>query len=178
MRRAFETAKRDGAEWIIFPEGALSGYTADFDAAFVSAAFDRARAMCREAGVYAVIGTSWEENGRKQNQVRIVDPQGKFVGAYSKICLTYDEAKGFVPGESIYVAEAGGVRFGTLICNDLWVTPGFTDGPDPRLRSNYLVQAPRSFSTPSTVAIYPSTAATMRRTSNSGRRKPIVRSSW
>jgi predicted amidohydrolase len=27
----------------------------------------------------------------------------------------------------------GGIKFGTLICNDLWVTPGFSDGPDPHL---------------------------------------------
>jgi len=26
-----------------------------------------------------------------------------------------------------------GLKVGTLICNDLWVTPGFTDGPNPHL---------------------------------------------
>jgi predicted amidohydrolase len=55
------------------------------------------------------------------------------VGRYAKTCLTYGDAKEFAAGGFPLVHAAGGIKFGTLICNDLWVTPGFTDGPNPHL---------------------------------------------
>ena len=38
-----------------------------------------------------------------------------------------------VPGKALRTFEHRGLRFGSLICNDLWVTPGCGPYPDPRL---------------------------------------------
>lgn len=63
---------------------------------------------------------------------RITSGPGKLAGQYAKTCLCYNES-GFTPGGYPMIHVGGGIKFGTLICNDLWVTPGFSDGPDPRL---------------------------------------------
>jgi predicted amidohydrolase len=134
MRAAFGQAKNDRAGWIVFPEGALSGYTGGFDPKEVEAAFVEVRRLCKEAGVVGLIGTCWKEEAEKpHNQIRIVDRNGELVGRYAKTCLTYGDAKEYASGGFPLVHSAGGITFGTLICNDLWVTPGYTDGPNPHL---------------------------------------------
>ena len=131
-RAAFLQARKDGANWILFPEGFLSGYHTGFRQEEVAAAFDEVRRLCRECQVIGLIGTGWKEAGRAYNQIRIVDTEGQLAGQYAKTCLCYGEAD-WTAGGFPMVFEAGGIKFGTLICNDLWVTPGFTDGPNPHL---------------------------------------------
>jgi predicted amidohydrolase len=134
MRAAFEQAKKDKAGWILFPEGALSGYHGGFDPKKVEEGFGEVQQLCKDAGVTGLIGTCWKEDaGKPHNQIRIVDRNGELVGRYSKTCLTYGDAKEYAAGGFPMVHTTGGLRFGTLICNDLWVTPGYTDGPNPHL---------------------------------------------
>lgn len=134
MRQAFGQAKKDQAGWIVFPEGALSGYHDRFDPKEVVEAFAELRGLCKDSGVIGLIGTCWkEDDGKPHNQIRIVDRSGELIGRYSKTCLTYGDAKQFASGGFPLVHRAGGLKIGTLICNDLWVTPGYTDGPNPHL---------------------------------------------
>jgi predicted amidohydrolase len=134
IRSAFEQAKKDGAGWILFPEGALSGYYGGFDPKKVEEAFGEVRVLCKGSGVIGLIGTCWKEDaGKPHNQIRIVDRSGELVSRYSKTCLTYSDAKDYAAGGFPLVHAVGGLHIGTLICNDLWVTPGFTDGPNPHL---------------------------------------------
>jgi predicted amidohydrolase len=133
MKKAFAQANRDQAEWIVFPEAMLSGYFGGFDQTQVASAFMECQALCKKHKLTGLIGTCWKENGKVFNQVRIVDTNGKLVDAYAKRCLTYGDAKWAAPGTTDLVFQTGGLKFGTLICNDLWVTPGFTDGPNPHL---------------------------------------------
>jgi predicted amidohydrolase len=133
IRAAFAQAKKDKAEWIMFPEGALSGYNKNFDQAKVAAALTEVMSLCRDARVIAVLGTCWQENGQFTNEIQIIDADGKLVGRYAKHCLTYSEAKNYKVGDTPLVHQVNGLKIGTLICNDLWVTPGWTDGPNPHL---------------------------------------------
>lgn len=133
IRDAIAIAERDKADWILFPEGALSGYTSEFDQSAVVAAFDEVRQLCKKSNVIGLIGTSWKENAQTFNQVRIVDRDGQLAAACAKTCLTYDEARTFTSGDSVAPHLIDGISAGILICNDMWVTPGFTDGPDPHL---------------------------------------------
>ena len=64
---------------------------------------------------------------------RIIDAKGALAGVYAKKCLTYGDAKSVSPGTTPLVFSLDGLTAGVLICNDLWVTPGFTDGPNPHL---------------------------------------------
>jgi predicted amidohydrolase len=133
IRAAFAQAKKDKAEWIMFPEGALSGYHTNFDQTKVAAALTEVMGLCRDARLIAVLGTCWKENDQTTNEIQIIDADGKLVGRYAKRCLTYGEAKNFKVGDTPLVHQVKDLKVGTLICNDLWVTPGFTDGPNPHL---------------------------------------------
>ena len=133
IRAAFAQAKKDDSQWVAFPEGALSGYYDGFDQEDVARGFEEVRQLCRDLGVNALLGTCWKEGGQTFNEIRMVDSTGALVGRYAKMCLTYGDAKQFAPGTFPLVHEVGGIRWGTLICNDLWVTPGYSDGPNPHL---------------------------------------------
>ncbi len=131
-RAVFDRARKDGASWVLFPEGFLSGYYTGFAQEEVAVAFAEVEALCRESRVIGLIGTGWKEGGKTYDQIRIVDATGKLVAQYAKTCLCYNES-GFTAGGFPMIHVLGGIKFGTLICNDLWVTPGFSDGPDPHL---------------------------------------------
>jgi predicted amidohydrolase len=134
-QKVFEQAKNDKAGWILFPELFLTGtYNGNrFSQKPVASAFDVIAKLCAQARVVGLIGTGWTEADKTYNQVRVVNAKGILVGAYAKTCLTYGDATEFSPGPLQLTHAVGGVRFGTLICNDLWVTPGFSDGPNPHL---------------------------------------------
>ncbi len=133
----------------------------------VATAFEECLLLCKRHQFTGLIGTCWKQNDKVLNQVRIVDANGQLVNAYAKRCLTYGDANWTEPGTSYIVFKTGGLKFGTLICNDQWVTPGFTDGPNPHLRLQqkkaasgavgtkfeYLVQLPRDREVMQTVEV-------------------------
>ena len=131
-REALAQAERDGARWVFFPEMFLSGYYGGFRQEEVARAFEEVCGLCRKAQISGLISTGWKEQGKILDQVRIVNPQGECVADYAKRLLCYGEAY-LAPGETPLVHALNGLKFGTLICNDLWVTPGFSDGPNPHL---------------------------------------------
>jgi predicted amidohydrolase len=141
--RAIERAAEEGSQLLMTPEGALSGYYAAFDREEVASAEDRVAAHARDAGIGLLLGTCYkkaEKTGEHcYNQVRVYTPSGDYAGCYSKILrcspLSHPgtgEMTDYVEGTlRIFVWE--GVRFGVLICNDLWATPGYTVMPNPYL---------------------------------------------
>ena len=83
-RAAFLQARKDGANWILFSEGFLSGYYTGFEQEEVAAAFEEVRQLCRECQTIGLIGTGWKEAGRTYNQIRIVNAEGQLAGQYAK----------------------------------------------------------------------------------------------
>jgi len=132
-REVFRQAAKDRAGWVMFPEMFLSGYYGEFDQDQVAAAFDELRALCGETGVVGLLSTGWRDGEKVYNQIRVVDRAGHLASVYAKTCLCYGEAEWTSPGPFSLVHSLDGLTFGTLICNDLWVTPGFSDGPNPHL---------------------------------------------
>jgi predicted amidohydrolase len=129
---AFEQAGPDGAQWIFFPEMFISGYYGGFHQEEVARAFEEICGLCRRSRINGLISTGWKEDGKTYDQIRIVNAQGECVSIYAKRLLCYGESY-LTPGETPLVHTLNGIKFGTLICNDLWVTPGYSDGPDPHL---------------------------------------------
>jgi predicted amidohydrolase len=136
-------AAREGASFLVTPEGSLSGYTSDFNQEELSRALEEIRTAAIKMKVGLMLGTCFKEikKGKElcYNQVRVYTPEGQSLGAYSKIlrCSELD-----VPGtgEMLDYAEGTlrtfeweGCSFGILICNDLWATPGYTTMPNPYL---------------------------------------------
>jgi NAD+ synthase (glutamine-hydrolysing) len=132
-RRALEQAGEDNADFVLFPELFLTGGTRDLRQDETAAGMAEISELCRKFAVIGLVGTAWQEEDKLFNQVRILDATGAIAGVYAKKCLTYGDAKRVSPGTTSLVFSVGGLTAGVLICNDLWVTPGFTDGPNPHL---------------------------------------------
>jgi predicted amidohydrolase len=136
-------AAQEGASFLVTPEGSLSGYTSNFNQSELNDAIEEIRAAAGKMKVGLMLGTCYKEliKGKEFcfNQVRVYAPDGHFMGEYSKIlrCSNLDipgsgEMVEYVEGE-LKVFNWEGLRFGILICNDLWATPGYTTMPNPYL---------------------------------------------
>lgn len=136
-------AADEGADFLVTPEGSLSGYTNDFDQKELSDALAAVTAEASRMKIGLMLGTCYKQivKGKEFcfNQVRVYSPEGLFLGEYSKIlrCSILDmpgtgEMVDYVEGD-LRTFDWNGFRFGILICNDLWATPGYTTMPNPYL---------------------------------------------
>jgi len=136
-------ATKEGAEFLVTPEGSLSGYTDKFSQEKVSEALKEIIAKAAEKKIGLFLGTCFKEKVNDAeycyNQVRVYTPDGNYLGAHSKIlrCSRLDlpgsgEMTSYVEG-ALRTFDWKGIRFGILICNDLWATPGYTTMPNPYL---------------------------------------------
>lgn len=122
------------------PEGSLSGYRSTFDQKELLTALKEVLSLAKELKIGLLLGTCFKnDEGLCYNQVRIYSPDGEFLGAHSKIlvCSPIDE-----PGTgemleyqqgTLQTFQWNDIRFGALVCNDVWATPGYTTIPNPYL---------------------------------------------
>ena len=140
---AIKKAASEKADFLVTPEGSLTGYTSNFDQKELAGALEAVTAEASRLKVGLMLGTCYKQivKGKEfcYNQVRIYSPEGQFLGEYSKIlrCSILDvpgtgEMVEYAEGE-LKTFEWEGNRFGILICNDLWATPGYTTMPNPYL---------------------------------------------
>lgn len=136
-------AAQEGAHFLVTPEGSLSGYTSNFSRNELIIALDEILAEAKKKNIGLMLGTCYKElkSGKEfcYNQVRVYSSEGSFLGAYSKIlrCSNLDlpgsgEMIDYIEGE-LKIFDWHSRRFGILICNDLWATPGYTTIPNPYL---------------------------------------------
>ena len=134
-------AQQAGAQIVLFPELALTGYpiedlalSRDFLSASEAALEDLAKAADK-AGfgqMTLVVGypgfaenpTSWAIGANKAALIT----GGKISGNYAKHHLpnysVFDEYRVFVPGQNLLTFEANGMNFATVICEDIWQSGG------------------------------------------------------
>lgn len=140
---AIKKAAEAGADFLVTPEGSVSGYTPNFDRVQVAGAVERLAAAAKEHKVGLLLGTCYKEltDGKEQcyDQVRVYTPQGEYLGYHAKILLCSDlnspgsgEMTDYAQGR-LRTFEWNGISFGILICNDFWATPGYTTIPNPYL---------------------------------------------
>ena len=122
-----------GTDYILFPEMSLTGYHGDFNDKAVSAAWRQIAAACRQFYVTALIGTGCRQDGNVYIQTRIFHHDGAILGTHEKLVPTSGDRSFCKPGEELRLFQHEGLKFGCLICNDMWVTPGCGPYPDPRL---------------------------------------------
>ncbi|HOZ46212.1 MAG TPA: carbon-nitrogen hydrolase family protein [Candidatus Hydrogenedentes bacterium] len=125
--------EKSDTDFILFPEMSLTGYHGDFSQKAAAAAWRQVAAACRQAYVTALIGTGVHTAEGTFIQQRIKTDEGKLLGTHEKLVPTEGDRKFCRPGEELRLFTHHGIRFGCLICNDLWVTPGCGPYPDPRL---------------------------------------------
>ena len=136
-------ASKEEADFMVTPEGSLSGYTSSFNQDELKLALEEILAEAKKMEIGLMLGTCYKElkSGKEYcyNQVRVYSPEGSFLGAYSKIlrCSSLElpgsgEMTDYIEGE-LKVFNWQEHKFGILICNDLWATPGYTTIPNPYL---------------------------------------------
>jgi predicted amidohydrolase len=141
--RGIELAAEQGAQFLLTPEGALSGYHAGFDGKEVARSTERVADRAHQNGLGLLLGTYYQEvHGTTEhcyNQVRAYAPDGAFLGFYAKI-LRCSSLSHPGTGEMSHYVEGvprvfhwNGMCFGVLTCNDLWATPGYTTLSNPYL---------------------------------------------
>jgi predicted amidohydrolase len=140
IHRAIDRAAGARADFLLTPEGSLSGYSPDFDQAAVAGAVERVAQHAKASRIGLLLGTCYrEQDDYCYDQVRVYAPGGEYLGAYSKILLCSSLARPGTGEMRDYVAgtlktfSSNGVSFGVLICNDLWATPGYTTTSNPYL---------------------------------------------
>ncbi len=103
-------AAAEGSDFLVTPEGSLSGYTSNFDQNELTVALEKVRAEAVKMKVGLMLGTCYKEMVKEKefcyNQVRVYSPEGQFIGEYSKVlrCSTLDmpgtgEMTEYVEGE-------------------------------------------------------------------------------
>ncbi len=138
VARFTEQAAQSGADLVIFPELAISGYppldlieTAGFTAAN-EAQIERLAAATSGLDAAIVVGYSGAvtEPGRAANCLACIH-RGRIVHRSRKLLLptydVFDEARYFVPGEQPGLWTLDGVRIGFTVCEDAWNDKQFWD---------------------------------------------------
>lgn len=116
-----------GADLIVFPELALTGYPPEdlvlrpgFMRRTEDALADITRAV---TGIDVVIGHPRGENGKRYNSASWIR-DGEVLACYDKWDLpnyaVFDERRYFVPGERPVVQTVAGVPVGIVVCEDTW----------------------------------------------------------
>jgi NAD+ synthase (glutamine-hydrolysing) len=126
-RGLIASAREAGADLLLFPEMALTGYPPEdllLRPGFLSQS-ERALAdlVTAVAGIDVVVGHPWQEQQRRYNAVSWIR-DGRVLGRYAKQhlpnYLVFDEQRYFAAGEGPLVVELGGTRIAVIICEDAW----------------------------------------------------------
>jgi len=126
-RRLVVEARAAGAQILVFPEMALSGYPPEdllLRPGFMESCNEAVEAIAAGVhGIDVVFGHPWMEFGQRYNAVSWIR-DGRVLGRYCKKhlpnYLVFDECRYFEPGGEPLVVEVGGVRTGVIICEDAW----------------------------------------------------------
>jgi predicted amidohydrolase len=120
-------AAAEGADLVVLPELASSGYTFASEAEAQAAAEDADGGptvaalveVARETGIHVVVGLDERDGDCRHNSAVLLGPSGR-LATYRKLHLFHDEQSWFVPGDSLPVVELPFGRVGMVICYDLW----------------------------------------------------------
>ena len=126
IERRLAEAASEGAELVVFPECAVTGYCFNhlnealaYTDNIPGAITDRLVDACADANTFAVVGMLERDGYATYNACVLVGPQG-LIGKYRKIHLPHLGVDNHVaPGDARWqVYDAGGARVGMHICYD------------------------------------------------------------
>lgn len=119
--------KEDGAQLVVFPELALTGYFVGQKYHEVALRLDSdmiARLAASTKGTAAVVGLIEESPSMNFYNAALVMVDGEVLFAYRKLNLpnygVFEERKFFSPGKRVPVFRHHGFTIAVFICNDLW----------------------------------------------------------
>ncbi|MFH0855963.1 MAG: NAD+ synthase [Candidatus Omnitrophota bacterium] len=132
IRGNIEKARSLGADIVVFPELAITGYPPEdllLKPEFISDNLEYLKKLVKLSGdMLVIVGFVDRKSGRLYNSLAVIY-SGKIVGVYHKMRLpnygVFDEERYFEAGEAPPVYKFGKSVFGLSICEDIW----HRDGP-------------------------------------------------
>jgi predicted amidohydrolase len=121
LTQVIDSAARKGAQAILFPECAVTGYNCDFgriSRSKVGAALQAIASEARAAGCYVLVGCPTFQGRKMFNSLVVFDPRGREVFSYSKIHLTARDRRFFSAGNKLAFFRIAGVPCTALICHE------------------------------------------------------------
>lgn len=124
-------AKNQGADVVLFPELAVSGYPArdflDFEH-FVSCCIEEMEDIASHChGITAIVGGpsfNTEPKGKHLNNSAYVLAKGEIQAVHHKMLLpnydVFDEYRYFEPAKEVFPVEINGEKWALTICEDIW----------------------------------------------------------
>jgi predicted amidohydrolase len=123
MRTVLESAQP--GEWIVFPEGMLSGYFPEddhwmgqLDGASIEAGIREIEALVKARQCHCLFGAATFADGALRNSVVTIAPDGERQ-RYHKIELSGLDRRHFSPGTTSEILRIGDLTFGVLACREL-----------------------------------------------------------
>lgn len=135
LKKALDWAFDNSIDYLVTPEGSLTGYIPDFDTKNrrtfkdVQDAADIVTEYARSKNIGLFLGTLWIENRNEKNQredqIRYYDKSGKFSGSHTKMYRAdYENTEPNFPVDNMIVSDKGGnLNALGMICNDFWGGP-------------------------------------------------------
>jgi len=121
IRDAIRSAAKDGADAILFPECAITGYNRDFRSlsrAAVEAACADIASVAKSSRCHVLVGCPTFQRGRCFNSLLVFDRRGREIFRYSKIHLTKRDAQFFSRGNSLALFPINRVTATAMICHE------------------------------------------------------------
>lgn len=120
-------AKEGGADLIVFPEAAETGYSMPViqrcATPWSEGALPRLQEMAKDLSIALICGVSERDGDSIYNSQAFIDANGNILGSYRKTHLftggPIGEDKCFSPGRELRSFPFGGLRLGLSICYDL-----------------------------------------------------------
>jgi len=112
---------RRGADVILFPECAVTGYRPEFKGVDPRAVEEGCKILAgaaKSAACHVLVGSPTLRHGRWFNSLLVFNRHGREVFRYSKIHLTRSDARFFTPGNSLAFFRLDGVPATAIICHE------------------------------------------------------------
>ena len=121
IERAAIGAARAGADAVLFPECATTGYAFDFgslESAALRQALHAVAAVAARLHVHLLVGSPIFAGRRLYNGLVVFDRRGRLLHTYAKCQLTEGDRRWFTPGNSLSLFRLDGVLATAIICHE------------------------------------------------------------
>ena len=121
ITQVIRSSARAGADAVLFPECAVTGYNCDFariSPPEIEAALWSIAAEARAARCYVLVGSPTFIGRNRFNSLVVLNSDGRRAFCYSKIHLTASDKRLFAPGNALAFFRLAGVPCTAIICHE------------------------------------------------------------
>jgi predicted amidohydrolase len=121
ITEVIRSSAKAGAQVVLFPECAVTGYNGDLGAVSpsqVEAALERIAGAARAARCHVLVGCQTFAGRKRFNSLVVLDRRGRKVFCYSKIHLTARDRRVFTAGNALAFFHLAGAPCTAIICHE------------------------------------------------------------